>query len=137
LNSNIEHDSTPSTFEATELSASLTVADIHRSLEWYRQVIGFAITRRFERDGSLRAVSLRAGSVRVLLTQDDGARGADRAKGEGISLMLTTSQDIDAIASRVRDAGWELETEPTDMPHGPRMFRVRDPDGFKFTVSSG
>jgi hypothetical protein len=30
--------------------------------------------------------------VRILLNQDDGAKGFDRVKGEGFSLMFTTAQ---------------------------------------------
>ncbi|MQA91246.1 MAG: hypothetical protein GEU90_13610 [Gemmatimonas sp.] len=122
--------------DAVELSASLTVRDVQASLDWYRDVLGFALARKFERDDRLQAASLRAGSVRVLLTQDDGAKGWDRAKGEGMSLMLTTDQDIDGVATRIKQSGWTLDTEPVDMPHGARAFRLKDPDGFKLTFSS-
>lgn len=119
------------------LQASLTVNELQKSLGWYTQVLGFAIDRRHERDGKLLAVSLRAGDVRVLLGQDDGAKGWDRPKGEGFSLMITTAQDIDALAEGIKARGGTLETQPTTMPWGPRMFRVKDPDGFKLTISSG
>ena len=65
------------------LSASLTVKDVEKSLAWYRDIVGFAVDRRHERDGTLRAVSLRAGDVRILIGQDDGKKGWDRVKGEG------------------------------------------------------
>lgn len=118
------------------LSASLTVSDLARSLTWYTEVLGFAVSRRHEREGTLMAVSLQAGEVRVLLTQDDGAQGADRVKGAGFSMMITTDDDIDALAKRVVDAGITLDTQPSDTPWGARMFRVRDPDGFRYTISS-
>ena len=122
---------------ATALGASLTVTDLQRSVAWYRDVVGFAVDREHEREGTLMAVSLRAGDVRVLLTQDDGARGADRQKGEGISLQFTTDRDaIDEVAARIEDAGGTLETKPTDTPWGVRVARFRDPDGFKLVLSS-
>ena len=122
---------------ATALGASLTVEDLRRSVAWYRDVVGFVIDREHEREGSLMAVSLRAGDVRILLTQDDGARGRDRQKGEGISLQLTTDRDaVDEVAGRIKGAGGTLETEPTDTPWGARVVRFRDPDGFKIVVSS-
>lgn len=123
-------------FTASELSASLTVKDLKKSLEWYRDVMGFAVLREHERDGKLRAVSLQAGSVRLLINQDDGAKGWDRAKGEGFSLQFTTKDNVDDIANRIKARGGTLGTEPADMPWGPRVFRVQDPDGFKFVVSS-
>jgi uncharacterized glyoxalase superfamily protein PhnB len=129
-----ESTTSPS-LSAQSLEASLTVADIRRSLAWYRDVLGFEVGREFERGGELRAVSLRAGTARILLSQDDGAKGADRPKGEGFSLQFTTSQDIDALASRAKHAGATLDTEPTDA-FGARVFRLRDPDGFRLVISS-
>lgn len=122
-------------FEANELTASLTVGDIDRSLAWYRDVIGFAVDREHVREGTLRAVSLRAGSVRLLLTRDDGARGGDRVKGEGFSLQLTTPQDIDALARGIESRGGTLDAPPADA-FGARVFRLRDPDGFRLVFSS-
>jgi uncharacterized glyoxalase superfamily protein PhnB len=125
----------PEPFTANTLSASLTATSLQTSLAWYRDVLGFTVARTFEREGTMFAASLRAGVVAVLLTQDDGARGSDRVKGEGISLRLTTDQNIDELARRIRERGGVLESEPTNMV-GVRMFRLRDPDGFKLVISS-
>lgn len=122
-------------FEATELGASLTVRDLRASMAWYRDVLGFTVAREHERDGKLRAVSLQAGSVRLLINQDDGAKGFDRVKGEGFSLQFTTAQNVDAVANRIRNAGGTLQSEPADMPWGVRVFRLADPDGFKLVIS--
>ena len=118
------------------MTASLTVKDLRQSVAWYRDLLGFTVDREIERDGKLRAVALKAGAIRILLNQDDGAKGLDRVKGEGFSLQLITSQSVDEIADRIKKHGGSLETEPADMPWGPRVFRVRDPDGFKFAISS-
>jgi uncharacterized glyoxalase superfamily protein PhnB len=120
---------------AQNLGASLTVADVRRSLAWYRDVLGFSLDREHERDGKLIAVSLRAGEVRILLTQENGAKGVDRVKGEGFSLQITTAQDIDALASNAKRAGATLDAEPADA-WGVRAFRLRDPDGFRLVFSS-
>lgn len=125
-----------SVFNAQSLEVALTVRDIHKSVEWYTSVLGFGVDQRHEREGIVRAVSLRAGDVRLLVAQDDGARGVDRIKGEGFSIQVTTSDDIDSVADRVRNAGGVFDTEPTTMPWGARAFRVHDPDGFKLTISS-
>jgi uncharacterized glyoxalase superfamily protein PhnB len=49
---------------------------------------------------------------------------------------MTTDQNIDGLAKRIKDFGGILDTEPTDMPWGARAFRLRDPDGFKLVISS-
>jgi len=123
-------------FVARQLMASLTASDLQQSLAWYTDVVGFTVDQRYEPDGVLRAISLRAGDVRILLTQDDGARGMARVKGEGFSLQLTTAQDVDALAARIQASGGTLDSEPTDTPWGFRAFRLRDPDGFKLVISS-
>ena len=125
----------PGPLSAQSLQASLTVNDLPQSVDWYRDVLGFTVAREFERDGRRFAASLQAGIVRILLTQDDGAKGLDRAKGVGFSLQITTEQDIDALAARAQKAGARLETEPATVM-GARVFRLRDPNGFLWVVSS-
>jgi PhnB protein len=121
--------------DVQSLSASMTVNNLGKSMEWYRDVLGFEIDERHERDGKLRAASLNAGSVRILLNQDDGAKGFDRIKGQGISLYLTTQQSVDDIADRAKSHGAALQSEPADMPWGMRIFTLHDPDGFKLVFA--
>jgi len=126
----------PESFRARSLNASLTVNDLAKSIAWYRDVVGFTVDREHERNGKVVAASLKAGSIQILLGQDDGAKGMDRVKGAGFSLQFTTAQNIDELANRIKSQGVRLETEPTDMPWGVRVFRVADPDGFKLVFSS-
>ena len=74
--------------------------------------------------------------MRILINQDDGAKGRDRVKGAGFSLQFITVQDIDDLAAEIRARGGTLDSEPADMPWGARVFRMLDPDGFKLTISS-
>ena len=99
-------------------------------------MLGFVVDREHERGGKVIAVSLRAGSVRLLLTQDDGAKGTARVRGDGFSLQITTRQSADELAAKIREHGGILDSEPATMPWGVRVFRLRDPDGFRFTISS-
>ena len=126
----------PESFRGRQLAASMTVKDLEKSLAWYRDVVGFTVDRKHEREGKLVAVSLKAGDVAILIGQDDGAKGWDRVKGEGFSLQITTAQSIDEVANQIRRQGGVLLSEPADMPWGVRMFRVQDPDGFKLSISS-
>jgi catechol 2,3-dioxygenase-like lactoylglutathione lyase family enzyme len=94
------------------LEASLTVKSLDLSTSWYTDMLGFVVDQRHERGGKPIAVSLRAGAVRILLTQDDGAKGLDRVKGEGLSLQITIRQTVDAIADEFKRRGGVLDTEP-------------------------
>jgi uncharacterized glyoxalase superfamily protein PhnB len=126
----------PQTLRGVSLSASLTVRDLPTSVAWYRNVVGFAVEREYERDGIVQAVALQAGNVRILLGRDNGAKGSDRVKGEGFSLMITTEQSVDALAKKIEDGGGTLESKPMDAPTGARVFRLVDPDGFRLVISS-
>ncbi len=126
----------PESFRGRSLAASFTVNDLTKSLAWYCDVIGFTLSEKYERDGKFQAASLKAGDVRILLGQDDGAKGWERTKGIGCSLQIETAQNIDELAARIKTRGGSLESEPMDMPWGARVFRVADPDGFKIAISS-
>ncbi len=125
----------PESFRARALTASLTVNDLTNSLGWYRDVLGFTVDEKYEREGKVVAVTLKAGDVELLINQDDGAKGLNRVKGVGFSLQFTTVQDIDTLAEGIVARGGKLDTELTDMPWGARIFRLRDPDGFRMTFS--
>jgi uncharacterized glyoxalase superfamily protein PhnB len=125
----------PETFRARTVSASLFVKDLQKSLVWYRDKIGFFVDEQIQRGGKLSAVTLKAGDVRLLISQDDGGTGWDRVKGAGFTLQFTTAQDIDALAEAIKQRGGRVESGPENVS-GTRMLRLRDPDGFKLVISS-
>ncbi len=126
---------TPPTFRARSLMPSITADDLSTSRAWYHDVLGFHVADEYEMDGVIRSVRLVAGSVQVILNQDDGAKGRDRAKGQGFSFNLDTVQDVDAVASRIEEAGGALESPVEDKPWGVRSFSIQDPDGFLWVIS--
>lgn len=115
---------------------SFTVNDIERSLAFYRDVLGFAVTDRWEEAGKLFGVELAAGDVSFMLGQDDWKKGRNRVKGEGFRIYCTTGQDVDRLAEQIKARGGTLAQEPADRPWGTRAFAVEDPDGFKITIAS-
>src|ERR1039457_4508612 len=111
-----------------------TVNDLEKSLAWYRDVVGFAVEERWEHDGKLMGVSLKAGNVTFMIGQDDWKKGRDRKKGEGFRLYCTTTQDVDVLAAKIVARGGTLDQEPRDQPWGTRDFALTDPDVFKITI---
>jgi uncharacterized glyoxalase superfamily protein PhnB len=116
------------------LSVSFTVNDLEKSLAWYRDVLGFRVSDRWEREGTLMGVELTAGKGVVMLGQDDWKKGKDRAKGEGFRLYTETTQDVDRLAGQITARGGTLSQELRDEPWGARAFGIEDPDGFKITI---
>ena len=117
------------------VSPALTVDDLQKSISFF-EGLGFAVNERWENDGVLLGVMLRAGDVEVGLSQDDWKKGRDRQKGVGVRLYLTTTQDIDQVAARAKSAGIPLESEPHDTEWGTRAFEVTEPSGFRLTIAS-
>lgn len=98
---NMEKGVIHNSYEANNLSASPTVKDFHKSLAWYHDVIGFAVNKNYELEGKLFTVPLNAGTVRLLITQDDGAKGLDRLNAERFSLQIITDQNIWTFGNRI------------------------------------
>lgn len=120
----------------SSVAASLTVNDLSKSLAWYRDVVGFVVAERWERDGQLMGVELEAGGVSVMIGQDDWKKGRNRTKGEAFRLYCETNQNVDAVAAGIVTRGGKLDHPPMDQPWGAREFALTDPDGFKITIAS-
>lgn len=117
-------------------SPSFTVADVEKSLAWYRDVLGFAVGERWESKGKLMGAEMNAGDVTFMIGQDDWKKGRDRIKGEGVRIFCMTGQDIDRLAERIKANGGKLTQEPTDQSWGMRDLSIDDPDGFKITIGA-
>ena len=127
----------PESLRLESAGPSFTVNDLLKSLAFYRDVLGFTLKERWEHGGQLRGVELLAGRVSFWLAQDDWQKGRDRVKGQGFRIYCGTSQDVDALAARIKAHGGTLAQEPKDEPWGGRVFAVVDPDGFAITIANG
>ena len=121
--------------QAKGIAPSITVDDVQKSITFF-EGLGFGVEERWEENGVLEGVMLRAGEARIGLSQDDWKKGRDRKKGVGIRLFIDTTQDIDAIAKRAKAAGIKLDSEPHDTEWGTRAFELTEPSGFLVTIGS-
>ena len=123
---------------AVQISAivpTLTVDDLQKSITFY-EALGFAVDERWDEKGTPRGVMLRAGKTRIGLNQDDWKKGRDRQKGIGVRLSISTPGSVDEIATRLKNAGITLKSEPRDTEWKSRAFEVSDPSGFLLTIFS-
>ena len=121
--------------QAKSIAPSITVDDVQKSLKFF-EGLGFGVEERWEDNGVLEGVMLRAGNAQIGLSQDDWKKGRDRKKGVGMRLHIETAQDINATAARAKAAGIKLDSEPHDTEWGSRAFEVTEPSGFLLTISS-
>nr|AGD93245.1 hypothetical protein orf226 [uncultured bacterium] len=110
---------------------ALKVADIGRSLEFYRDRLGFAEMMHLNNDdGSLWLVYLRITDTQFieLFTGGQGVR-APGHEATAINHFCLECDDLDATAIRLREAGVTLTVEPKLGLDGNRQCWIEDPDG--------
>jgi len=126
---------TQETLQIASIVPNLTVDDLQKSITFY-EGLGFAVDERWEENGTLLGVMLRAGKNKIGLSQDDWKKGRDRKKGIGMRVFIATTQNVDEIAARAKRAGIKLAAEPHDTEWKSRAFEVTDPSGFLLTISN-
>jgi predicted lactoylglutathione lyase len=125
---------TQETLQISSIVPSFTVDDLQKSIKFY-EGLGFVVDEKWEENGVLLGVMLRAGKSRLGLSQDDWKKGRDRQKGIGMRIFIATTQKVDEIAARAKQAGIKLDAEPHDSEWN-RAFEVTDPSGFKLTITN-
>ncbi len=123
------------TLQGKSMMASLTVDDLQRSQDFFA-ALGFEVEDRWEQEGVLMGLMIKAGDVHLGLSQDDFKKGRNRVKGTGMRLYIEAASDIDAVAARAKAAGITLTGEPHDTEWGTRAFEVTEPNGFLLTIGS-
>ena len=127
---------TQEVLQISTIVPSFTVDDLQKSITFY-EALGFAVDERWEDNGKLLGVMMRAGKNQIGLSQDDWKKGRDRTKGIGVRLSIsTTPGHVDEIAKRARNAGITLKSDPHDTEWKTRAFEVIDPSGFLLTIFS-
>ena len=124
----------PETLRLREVSLSLTVSDLARSVEWYRDVLGFTVGEQWEEHGKVLGRQLKAGTVDLMLNQDDFKKGRERRKGDGVRVWFSTAQSVYGLAALVRTRGATIDYGPTETPWGDHAFGLTDPDGYHLTI---
>jgi catechol 2,3-dioxygenase-like lactoylglutathione lyase family enzyme len=135
----------------------LRVADIERSLHFYRDGLGFLVTDQALEDGRPFWVRLKRDLFSVMISdrpsrfvedtapeedhehREDGHHtfpgvGATHA-GELNLVTFLYVADADAAYQELLDRGVEPLDAPADKFYGVREFLVRDPDGYFYAVA--
>ena len=106
----------------------LTVADLGRSVRFYRDVLGMRVEL-----SSLHFVMLRAGNFGVVLSSrpwEFEKKGEPRGVG---MIPHFTTPDMDQFAARLKEHGISWLREPVRESFGVEAFII-DPDGYQWAV---
>ena len=114
---------------------SFTVDDLQKSITFY-EALGFTVDERWEENGKLLGVMLRAGKSQIGLSQDDWKKGRDRKKGIGMRIVHVDDAERRRDCGAGQERGHQAQSEPHDTEWKTRAFEVTDPSGFLLTISS-
>ena len=128
----------------------ITVSNLERSLEFWRDVLGFELSHSAHQTGELAAeitgvvgaeiklVVLKASGghkIELLeyLAPPDRQRTNPRPCDVGSVHVALLVDDLDAVLERIVASGWKAAGKPQTLTIGPnagkRVVYVRDPDG--------
>lgn len=105
----------------------IEVADIGKSLKFYRDCLGLSLTSQ-----SNGFATLESANAGIYLWQNhwgwEDARASQKGRGLGIYPHFEVA-DAAAMVERFRKAGYSIVQEPRSYDWGTEAF-VRDPDGY-------
>ena len=97
----------------------LLVADLERSVAFYRDRLGFELTYEFE---GFAHLGVEGGSLGLASTKES----VDPAS----TAIWAYTDDVDALFAELTEAGVGVIAAPADQPWGERVASVADPDGY-------
>ena len=110
-------------------AVAVSATELSRAVAFY-ELLGFrfppieADTKHIEADGDVRLMIDEAAFLTDL--HGEAPRPGNTA---GFAILFGSPAEVDAVASRVADAGQTVVTAPFDAPWGQRYATVADPDG--------
>jgi uncharacterized glyoxalase superfamily protein PhnB len=123
----------------TDVVPNLIVADIERSLAFYRDVLGFSVVATVPEQGPLVFAWVQRDEISVFLNSAAGVAHdfpalAERPIGGTATLFMTLDAEdirtgIDAMFAAV-SRGARVVMPLKDQFYGMREFAIEDPDGY-------
>lgn len=112
----------------------LYVRDIQRSIEFYRDQLGFTVVGEAESNGCLFWCRLERDNASFMLQQADHDDGSVEGRGRGVSFYFVCT-DADAMYHEFSSRGLQLRP-PTVAYYGMKQLFVPEPDGYSICFES-
>ncbi|MFM7128834.1 MAG: VOC family protein [Isosphaeraceae bacterium] len=129
----------PQQVKARVTSVFLYVKSVEKSIEFYSEALGGAVTQKHADDpkGPLTLAIVRMGDFSLMLhiADETDADLKDNRWGVGIHLQMRVSS-ADFAYDRACDAGYHARVSdgPIDQEWGWREFAIKDPDGYIWSI---
>lgn len=118
------------------LSPTLAVKDVKKSVEFYRDSLGFQVGMTFPDAANPEYADLsKDGMVLMFIPAKDVGVGSGEKVGIGVNLYMQIDGDIDEYYAAVKGKGVNIVANIKDEPFGIRDFTVEDIDGYVLTFN--
>jgi len=118
------------------LSPLLAARNMKRTIEFYKNTLGFEIGMAFPTADNPEYVDLsKDGMVLMFVPAENLGIGSAERFGTGVNLYMEIDGDIDQYCEELKQKGIKLVEDIKDEPFGIRDFTVEDTDGYKLTFN--
>ncbi len=118
---------------------TLAVADVKRSIEFYRDQLGLAVVvDKAPQFGMIRVGGKNGGTIGLLsmeLVDGAAAKSWTPQQRAAIHVELSTD-DLDALYNELKTRGVKFHAPPHDEPW-ERCMNILDPDGYTVEIAQG
>ena len=112
----------------------MVVQDVRRSIEFYRDRLGFTLVGSAESDGKVFWCRMERDGSAVMLQQAEEEVGPAEGRGRGVSLYFVCD---DAATMYAELTGRGLQLHPPSVAHyGMKQLFVPEPDGYSICFES-
>ena len=118
------------------ISPALAVRDMKKTIEFYRDSLGFNMVMAFpDADNPGYAELSKDGMALMFILAKDCAIGSEEKLGVGVNLYMQIDGDIDEYYQELKKRGVKIAVDIADEPYGIRDFTVEDVNGYQLTFN--
>ena len=120
------------------LTTLLQVYDMSRSLEFYRDLLGFALVSTSDSGKNFDWALIKLGAVQLMLNtayeQEERpvSPKPERVAAHADTVLFFSCSNVDEVYTHLRTRGWKTQ-KPFNAKYGMRQVFTADPDGSWYT----
>lgn len=121
----------------TTITATITLSDASRAIEFYKRAFGATEVGRFlGPDGRIMHAEIQIGNAYLMLNDEVMGMRSPQSYGGSPTSFFLYFEDADAAHKKAVAAGAKEKMPVTDMFWGDRMGHIEDPFGYEWNIAT-